>query len=56
MLYEIISRSEHQKENPNCIYLAKKKTYTNQLNLYEFLEIEKYRFTKENVILKHDYL
>lgn len=35
--------SIHEKQNPDCLYLKIKGSYSNELTVKEFLEIEKYR-------------
>ena len=43
------SRTQHGKHNPNCLYHQKKKGYENELTIFEFVEIEMYRYMRMNV-------
>jgi hypothetical protein len=45
----VVTRSEHLKQSPDCFYLKIKENAKNELSIFNFLTIEKYRFHRINV-------
>jgi hypothetical protein len=43
--------SEHARQNPDCFFIKTKANPKNELNIYDFLTIEKFRFHRINVIM-----
>ncbi|CAF1048948.1 unnamed protein product [Brachionus calyciflorus] len=39
---------QHEKQSPECLYLKVKKSYSNELTVKEFIEIEKFRCLQMN--------